>query len=248
MSPSIAILIRSYHRDAAWLSLAVTSVQRFVVGCRELIVVLPHASVDRLDWLRFPALRQVTIRECDDYPDDYIGQQITKLHADRFTDADVILHVDSDQVFVNPCDLRARLFDRGTLRMAFDGSGARPPTDGWRRCASVFMREDVPLDVTVPAPVAMPRALYADVRAFCEEAHGCSIAQYASTLRADRFSEFAVLRAYALMREREAFAWVDVSRRRVLPECRTFWSRAQTPAQVMPQLPVALFSTHRSDR
>ena len=60
----------------------------------------------RINWPAVPILRDVVIRHCHNYENDYIGQQITKLHADTYSDASVILHLDSDQVFVAPCDLQ----------------------------------------------------------------------------------------------------------------------------------------------
>jgi hypothetical protein len=196
----------------------------------------------RLDWAAIPALRHVSFHRCDDFSNDYIGQQITKLHADTYSDADVILHVDSDNVFVAPCHLPDRLFEHGKLRIACDPSGRRPPSDGWRRCASIFLRQDVSVDVTGAPPVAFRRHLYRALRQRCEEAHGISIRQYALTTRVDQFSEFALLRAYALLYEPREYAWVDVSTRAYLPECRSFWSRAQTSAAVMHELPEVLRS------
>jgi len=242
MAPTIDILIRSYYRDVQWLVLAVASIRRFVSGYRELVVVLPETSMSRVDWPVAPILRDVTLRQCDDHRNDYIGQQITKLHADTYSDADVILHVDSDHVFVAPCDLQHRLFESGKIRMGFDPSERRPVTDGWRRCPSVFMRRDVALDLTASPPVAFPRHLYSAVRRFSEQTHGLSIQEYASTMRSDRFCEFALLRGYALVCEPGLYAWVDVSTHRFIAECRAFWSRAQTPESVMHELPQTLQS------
>ncbi|MEU1817001.1 hypothetical protein ABZ543_17660 [Streptomyces roseifaciens] len=39
-----------------------------------------------------------SIIRCPDYAEDYLGQQVTKVLADRLTDADFIAHLDSDCV------------------------------------------------------------------------------------------------------------------------------------------------------
>jgi hypothetical protein len=242
MPPTIDILIRSYYRDLQWLVLAVAAIRCFVSGYRDLIVVLPDTSVGRIDWPAVPILRDAVIRRCHDYENDYIGQQITKLYADTYSDAEVILHLDSDHVFVAPCDLQDQLFEAGKLRMEFDSSERRPLADGWRRCPAVFLGRAVPLDVTGSPPVAFPRHLYSEVRRFCEQTHGLSIQDYTSTTRSDRFSEFAVLRGYALVSEPGLYAWVDTSTHGFIPACRRFWSRAQTPGSVRRELPEALWS------
>jgi hypothetical protein len=237
--PPIDILIRSYYRDRAWLVLAVSSIGVFVRGYRRVIVVVPDASLARVDWRREPALRDVDLRACRDFPDDYVGQQITKLHADTYTDAEVILHLDSDNVFVSPCDLSAALFEQGKLRITFAAAG-RPAADGWRRCASDFLRQDVPFDLTGPPPVAFRRSTYGALRRFCREAHGLPLHEYASRLRGDRLCEFAMLRGYALLHEPEEYRWADASIHDALPECRRFWSRAQAPCGIVEQLPPPL--------
>ena len=209
-------------------------------GYRQVIVIVPRASLQRIDPRVISSSPGVQLRACPDYADDYLGQQVTKLHADRFTDAETILHLDSDQVFIAPCALPDRLFHDGCPRIAFDLRGRRPVTDGWRRCPAEFLREPIPVDLTTPLPLALPRHVYGALRKVCQRLHRRSIADYVLAGRADRFCELALLRAYALTRESERYAWFDAARHELLPECRTFWSRAQTPAAMASCLPPAL--------
>jgi hypothetical protein len=237
---SVDILIRSYYRDARWLALALRSIETFVSGYRRVVVVLPVASAQRIDLAALAKGTRVRMHACENFPDDYVGQQITKLHADRYSDADVITVMDSDQVFVASCDLTARLFDGGVLRMAFASRSSRPAGDGWRRCPHVFLGRPIPVDLTMPGPFAIPGGLCPSVRAFCEREHGRSIREYALALPAGLLCEMALLRAYALVHEPGRYAWIDASTESLLPECRTFWSRSQTPADVADALPAAL--------
>ncbi|MET9450145.1 hypothetical protein [Streptomyces cinerochromogenes] len=239
MTTTLDIVIRSFHRDRRWLRLALRSVSVFASGHRQVVVIVPRSSLARMDREEIESDR-VRLHVCRDYADDYLGQQITKLHADLYTDAEAVLHLDSDHVFVAPCDLRARLFDHGRPRMAFDSGSTRPATDGWRQCPAAFLGEPVGPDVTSPPPVVVPRDVYAALRGFCREKHGVSIARYAFAAGVGRFCEFALLRGFALTRERERYAWVDGARRPLLPECRNFWSRGQTPASVAGVLPPEL--------
>jgi hypothetical protein len=240
MPRSIDIVIRSYYRDWPWLMLALRSIEVFVTGHRQVVLVLPRSSLPRVD---LPALRGysgIRLRTCRDYRDDYRGQQITKLYADLHTDADVIVHLDSDQVFVAPCDLRARLFDNGRPRVSFDTSGRRPASDGWRRCPEIFLGESLPWDLATPLPLALPRHLHAELRHYCLGAHGTTIAGYAEATPTARFCELALLRGFALVSRPAEYAWVDVRDGDLLPECWTFWSRGETPATVAHRLPETL--------
>lgn len=240
MPRSIDILIRSYYRDLRWLTLALRSIEMFVTGHRQVVVVLPRASLSRMELSALHGMPRVRLRTCRDHRDDYLGQQITKLNADLHTDADIIVHLDSDQVFVAPCDLRARLFDSGRPRVSFDTSGRRPATDGWRRCPGLFFGKPVPWDLATPLPLALPRHIHAGLRDYCRRRHGMSIAEYAELTTIARFCELALLRGYSLVNEPTKYAWVDISDGDFVPECWTFWSRAEKPTTVAHRLPAAL--------
>lgn len=240
-APAVDVFIRSYHRDRAWLALALRAIAHYLHGHRRVVVVMPHASRERIGSLADDAGPAVMFHFCPDVADDYLGQQLTKLDADCWTDADVILHVDSDQLFLAPCDVRARLFDGTRLRADHGPGGRRPGSDGWLRCAPGFFGTDFDTlrgrDLTGPPPLAVPREVYGGLRDYCRRRHGLTLADYAARLGADRFCEFSLLRGYALLFAPAACAWGE---RNPLPECRTFWSRRDTPASIAAHLPAAL--------
>ncbi len=229
------LLIRSFYRDLGWLRLCLKSLS-FLAGYRRAVVVLPMSTLDRVDVADLASAPRVVIRACRDYPDgDYLGQQITKLHADRHTDADVIVHLDSDQLFAEPCDLSTELFDEdGRLRLGIGSD--RPPGDGWARCPREYYGRPLDWDVPPLSPLALPRHVYAGLRADCAARHGMSIVDYARRATATRFSEHALLRAHALVTEPDRYGLFDVRERDLLPQCRTyssrFDSRGQSPAEV----------------
>jgi hypothetical protein len=240
MLPTIDIVIRSYYRDLQWLNLALGSIERFAVGHRRVVVIVPEATLHRVGLSALPDGINVQLFSCRNYFDDYLGQQITKLHADLYTDADVILHLDSDNVFVSPCDLRQRLFDGDRMRMTFERKAGHEGPDARRDSPIRFLDRPISWDLTAGPPMIAPRYLYSSIRSFCQQAHGMSMTEYAHAASTDRFCEFALLRGFALVRESERYAWLDLAERQLLPECRVFWSRAETPASVADRLPPAL--------
>lgn len=238
---NLDVVIRSYHRDLRWLKLATTSIRRLVTGYRHLVVVLPAPSVDRLSietWLPDSGIRLVVCSEHEE--DDYLGQQLCKLHADRHSDAAVIVHVDSDQLFLKPCNLSRELLLDGRPRMALGVRQTRPTTDGWRRCPELFFGQRFDVDLTCPPPLVVDRRLYPALRAYCIDRHGVTVEEYARTAGADRFCELALLRAYALLFKPNLHAWVVVQETPMLTSCRTFWSRYQSPASAAALLDRAL--------
>jgi len=182
----------------------------------------------------------VVVQSCRDFADDYVGQQVTKLHADLYTDADIILHLDSDQIFVAACGLGECLFEDGKLKMSVDQSGRRPASDGWRRCPESFFGHAIPWDLATPLPLAVPRHIYAALRGYCSENYGKSIADYALATTADRFCEMALLRGFAMLEEADEYRWVNAEHGELIPECRTFWSRSTTLSEIAGCLPACL--------
>jgi hypothetical protein len=237
---SIDVVIRSYYRDFRWLALALGSLEQFVSGYRRVVVVVPRASLARLDVAVPGSGANIVVRSCGDFLDDYVGQQVTKLHADLYTDADIIFHLDSDQVFLAACDLRERLFDSGRLKMSFDRSCRRPAMDGWRRCPESFFRQAIPWNLATPPPLAVPRHIYAAVRDCCLKNHGRTISDYAFATAADRFCEMALLRGFAMLEEADEYRWVDAEHSELIPECRNFWGRSTTPFAISGLLPTCL--------
>lgn len=237
---TLDIVIRSYWRDEAWLRLAIRSITRFASGYREIVVVLPQASAARVDLDALNSVAPVRLSLCAGFPDDYLGQQLTKLYADTHSDAEIIVHLDSDQVFVAPCDLREALLDGGRCRVAVDSGGRRPRTDPWRRCPETFFGRGFGWDLCTAPPLALPREVYSGLRAECLARHGVTIDDYARRATAARFSEQALLRAYALVHAPQWFSWVDVRGADLVPQCWTFFSRSQNPAEIARLLPPEL--------
>ena len=95
-----AIFIRTYRGDREWLRLALLTLRRRAVGFCEIVVAMPkgcreHFSDDDLEGARVVLLE-------DDTCKGYLSQQITKVHADLYTDADFILFSDSDALATKP--------------------------------------------------------------------------------------------------------------------------------------------------
>lgn len=217
------LLIRSYFRDLDWLACCLAAIDRFAAGV-EVQVVVPRSS---WDWLQKkigprPGVRFVF---CPDYRDDYLGQQVTKLYADRFTRAGWVCHIDSDCLFTRPFrpeDLlaagKAPIYIRPVSEL-----GRHKP---WLGPTEAFLGSPVAYDFMQRPPFVYPRWLYAEVRRFCRERHGMELADYVLSRPPRGFSEFNALGAFAYRYHRARFHWVDLSREDPgEPLVRWYWSR-----------------------
>lgn len=216
------IFIRSYWKDLEWLQLCLASIEKYCRGFRSVIVVLPRSSKA---WLRrrgLPATARIEF--CGNYGDDYLGQQVTKLLADTFTDADYICHVDSDCIFfrhTTPEDFISDGRPRILMRPCDSLKGHRP----WQGPSEKFLGWRVLDDFMQHPPFVFPRWLYERLREHAVATHGVDIEEYVRAQPPRGFSEFNALGGFAWRRYRELFVWVDTSVGSPTPtHCRWYWS------------------------
>lgn len=103
---SIDIYIRTYEKDLKWLKYCLRSINKFVTGYRDIIICIPEDQAHLLDGWNLTKEKIVT---CPVYKDDYLGQQISKIYAYGYSDADIITFVDSDLIFHTKTNLSEHL-------------------------------------------------------------------------------------------------------------------------------------------
>jgi len=235
MVPAIDIFIRTYFRDFRWLELSLLSIIKFVEGFRRIIIVMPPSSLERLRGSEIPASAQAVVLTCQEYSDDYIGQQVTKLSADLFTDAPLIAHIDSDCIFRVPCSLPALLTKNGRPIIRILRRSRRPAGDGWRRCIADFHSEPLPFDPLVSLPIIYPSSLYRELRTECCDRHGVTLDQWVLSRRIDAMSEFGLMAGQAWFKRRDDFYWVSADDEVGWP-CFQYWSRSPKATEMQAEL------------
>jgi hypothetical protein len=219
---NVDLFIRSYYKDLAWLSYCLRSVRKYGRGFRKVILVVPHSSAARL--ARSLLDHEVEPHFCEDFVDDYLGQQVTKLYADQYTDADYICHLDSDCLIrraINPQEL----FVDGKILIQMTPYLVLPQAIGWQRLSERFMCRHVEYDFMRRQPFIFPRWLYPAVRAYAEQVQRRSLYNYILSQPPRGFSEYNAMGAVAYYLYFDKFVW----RERTLPDpdesiCRWFWS------------------------
>lgn len=217
-----ALFIRSYWKDLEWLQLCLRSIERHCDGFAEVVIVVPESS---RAWLARTLLPQgVRLVYGPSYADDYLGQQVTKLQADLYVEADHIVHADADCIFTRatrPHDLapggRPRVVTRPIIEL-----GRHYP---WRKPTEEFLGFAVELDFMQQPPFVYPRWLYSLLRKHCVERHGMTIERYVTSRPPRGFSEFNVLGAYAHRHHPECFDFLPAGSVAALPpHCDWYWS------------------------
>lgn len=202
MYPVTDIVIRSYRGDFGWLAYALRSLHRNGKGIRNMHIIVPSGDKHLLQHLTAEILH-----ECPVYTDDYLGQQITKLMADTYSDADYILHWDSDTILtseLSPLDL---MVDGKPIvyHEPYEKVGREP----WQPIVTEVLGWVPEHEFMRRHPFLYPRWLYAELRAYLEARHGQSLEAYIVSRPYRSFSEFNVLGAYAWEKHHDKFTWMD---------------------------------------
>ena len=200
------IFIRTYYKDLQWLQYSLRSIEKYTAGFRKTILVVPRSSAERLRWAGLD--RHAETHICEDFADDYLGQQITKLHADRYSDADLICHVDSDCLFrrrTAPKDF----FSNGKIVVPMVSYRAFPQERGWQKLAEKFMCCQVEYDFMRRQPFLFPRWLYGAMRDHAQHLHNQSLYDYVISQPPGGFSEYNALGAFAYYFHCDEFVWSE---------------------------------------
>ncbi|MGB2712155.1 MAG: hypothetical protein WBC33_11645 [Conexibacter sp.] len=225
----VDIVIRSYSRDFRWLGYCLDAVRRWCSGFRQVVVVVPERSKTRLSrW----GLRPDCLIVCCDYPDDYLGQQVTKLYADHVTDAALIAHLDSDCIIRGPLRPADLCDEHGLPRMVITPTSCFRGRGPWQDHTERFLGWPVSFDYMRSQPLLYPRWLYPQLRRHARARHGVALDDYVLNQGPLGFSEFNALGAYAHRHHPDAFAWqISVNQGYEETHARVFWSwEGITPA------------------
>lgn len=238
---TIDVIIRSYFRDFSWLRLALKSIDVFLSGYRRVLLILPESSADRWSDAWAPRGLSLQLRACEDYQNDYLGQQVSKLYADELSDADYLVHLDADCVFLKPAKIERDFFNDGKPTHIYRKKSQRPPVDGWRTSVHRVLGIRTEMEFMVAMPAIYPRDIYAALRRVIANRTGQDPKAFVLSQRPDQISEFSLLGAYAYRFMRSQFAWIDADQARLDDwPCTQFWGRGCSPSDIVSRLPRCL--------
>lgn len=209
-----AIFIRSYAKDIPWLGYCLKSIEKFATGFGSVVVVHPRQEKHDFYWVwnRFPQFQFV---ESDPLTQDgYIAQQIDKLNADKYTDADYILFLDSDCFAFTP--FKPEDFFKDNLPMmihrSWDGLG---DAESWKAPTKLALGFEPLRETMCRMPIIHDRRALKGVRDLMEHNTGAkadlTIASFG------KFSEFNAIGNFVLRFMPLAYSFVSTEEEEIFP-------------------------------
>ena len=197
------IFIKTCVHDAEYHRYCLASIEKFCTGFRRTVVIE------------------------GEHPKGYLRQQVVKLHADTYTDADFVLMTDSDTLFTVPVTPETYLRDGKPVWIHTPWTPemlAHKGTAAWRKCMTDFAKGvEPPSEFMRRQGFMVPGWLLKDLRQWCQFKHGKTLEDY--VMNAGAFSEFNVIGHFAWQFHHNEFSWINTATDE-LPESPLvqFWS------------------------
>ena len=191
------VFIRSYRGDFQWLKYCLRSCDKFLSGFGTIHIAIPASDMGV-----YKHHGSEVVHLVENWDDDYLGQQNTKLHADQYTHGDFILHVDSDCIFTSPTTPDDFMVGGRAVILHEDGVETPwPPiverTIGFHM-ESEYMRR---------LPIIYPKWIYGGFREFIKKMHGMELNEWIKIQPYREFSEFNCLGAWAWKYAHDGVEW-----------------------------------------
>lgn len=198
---TIDIFIKSYSKDFWLLHVCIMTIQRYVTGYRNIVLVIPEHEKDLFDTRGLP--ENTLIHYVNDQSHDgWLHQQWFKMSAHRYTDADYILFGDSDCIFTYPLDLQPFVQD-GRPEILYTSWDKVDAAICWKRPTEIFMKEPVPYEFMRRNCMIYHRQTLVDIEAYCPQ-----LEQMIMNSKI-RFSEFNAMGAFAYKYHSEKYNFVN---------------------------------------
>lgn len=138
----IDIFIRTYSKDYFLLKYSLISIIKYLKGYRYIHICSREKDYNELITLikSNPLTEnneQIKTHKSHDFPDniDYCGQQIIKMSADCFSDAEYLCFTDSDTIYHGEIDLKKEFFDdSGKINLFMDTWNNVGDANCWKKC------------------------------------------------------------------------------------------------------------------
>lgn len=236
--PSMSIFIVTHAKDFEWLSYCLLSVFRFGSGFKDVVVALPKTDEPGLTGVystlakHFPVIR-LKIAEFDQAPPPlgHLHHNIIKCRADEYSDADYILHMDSDCIFTESVTPETFMSEGKPVLLVKSWATIERDKTGsicWREPANRALGFQTTHETMQRQPLVYHRGLYPAVRRHMEALHGIPFDKYVLAQKNTYpcgFAEFNTLGSFAIRHLPDCYHIIDVGH---LPHphnpVRQYWS------------------------
>jgi len=214
---TIDLFIKSYKNDFWLLQLALKSISRNVTGYNNLILLIPEKDKHDFDTRQLP--ERTLIFYIDDKSPGWLYQQVCKLEAYKYCNADYIMFSDSDCFFTYPINLQDFIKEDKPEILYTDWEKTGDAIC-WKEPTEKFMKEHVPYEMMRRNCLIYHRSTLMNISEYEPNIEDV-------VMSSRRFSEFNVMSAFAHKYEREKYNFINTDDWKYTePKAIQVWSHA----------------------
>ena len=215
----ITIFIKSYKKDFPYLKYAIQSINKNVSGLYDVLLLIDKGD-DLPDEILKHTNEKYKIVYVEKYGNGYLHQQLCKLKAHKYTDAEFILYSDSDCIFDHPINVDDFIAD-GNPEILYTHYSKVGDAICWKQCTEEFVGQSLDYEF-------MRRNCLIFHRSTLENMETKYPSMTYSVMNRGRFSEFNAIGAYCFLNEREKYNFVNTDEwQYVEPKATQLWSHAE---------------------
>ncbi len=239
---NVDLFVKSCAKDVEWLKYSLRSIQKFCTGFRDVVLLFPEEEKEALKPLN---LKVEKVHYTHEQGDRYLWQQVEKLSAYNYSDADYFTYVDSDVLFTRPTSPKD-LFDEESERpiILYTPYSSLVKKDGtpdtpWRSITEAALKRPVEHEFMRRHPMTISRWLLQAFNGFMALTHEKSLQEYIMSQPNRAFSEFNAIFAFAFY---NSSAWLECKFICTEPEpipppaVRQFWSWSDLTPEIRAEM------------
>lgn len=207
---SIDIFIKSYKPDFWLLQLALKTITRNVTGYKNIRLLIPEKDKHEFDTRDLPP--RTYIHYVDDKEPGYLYQQVCKLQAYKYSEADFTLFTDSDAFWPRPINIQT-LIKGGKPEILFTDYKQLPDAIIWKEPTERLVGSPVEFEYMRRLPLVYHNSTLAAINKWKPDLEEL-------VMNSERFSEFNLIGAYAAKFEKEKYTWTNTDN----------WTYVESPA------------------
>lgn len=187
----VDIFIRTYEKDLEALSYCLRSIEKFCKGFRHVIITIPAKDRHLLGY--DPRYK---VHAVPHYHNDYLGQQATKLYADVYTDADLVMFLDSDCIVTKPITPSSFMKKGKPFQLKTKYSEMSGDVLNWQGITSRALGFTPEYEYMRRHPLMYWKEHFSQLRNAMQVKHNTKLETYVMSQPNNSFSEFNVLGAF----------------------------------------------------
>lgn len=217
MSKSVDIFVKSHKPDFWLLQLSLATIKRNVTGYKNIVLLIPEKDMHDFDTRSLPD--RTLIHYIEDKQPGWLYQQVCKMNAHKYCDADYILFSDSDNFFDHPLDVQDLIKD-DKPEILFTNYEQLKDAIVWKLPTERFIGEPVQYEFMRRLPLTYHRDTLVAIEKYHPDIEKTIMAS-------DKWSEFNCFGIFAYKHEREKYNFVNTDEWTYVPPHSTqTWSHS----------------------